>query len=621
MAEIKDEYIQWPGPATFPSASSTPAYDRYANGNTTVHSHKGWEWVEVDSPYQKAAASLAQAAIETAVQRASTVFGTVYYQRGNATDRPDFNGQAIGDTARIQDPQTLNIVAEWKWTGTSWEKTQISSEQISNLDVGRLTAGSASINELAARKIAADTGKFLQLTTDQLTVTGNASFVDLTAKHVWAKIVSAPEGEFGQIHAGMIAANSISSDNLQVGALDGQVITGAQIQSEKAPNRGLKISSGGVQVYSSNGWKALDINAQTGDIFINGRIGRRDTWSEVWFNDIVSRDNGLDDYNGYKRGCGLSFNSLQDDWWDGTISLRKASTGDPSLRIQAPYPKRLGNGSPALTVGTSAISMYSPAGGGTSFSFNNLGLSLQAQHVYWWMNDQGFSFGMKSDNQGRLYVGKNKIDIQMVNESQSRFWANDKTTTMQFNPQNQLWMASDGMHVYGTKRFIMQVPALTARRGGLWLVHAATESPYDGIEYWENLILDSGGRARWTLPDYVPRIASRRAPWIVLASGGARAVLDSSNSEEWHVNVSGTPGETVAVLVKGARMIDADVDDNGEPVMRDYARESPWHDGPPKPPGDGSDSGGGGNILPDGTPVDGGMYDPDQHLDPEGDVQ
>lgn len=621
MAEIKDEYIQWPGPATFPSASSTPAYDHYANGNNTVHSHRGWEWVEIDSPYQKAAASLAQAAIETAVQRASTVFGTVYYQRGNATDRPDFDGRAIGDTCRIQDPETLNIVAEWRWTGAAWEKMQVSGEQISNLDVGRLTAGSASINELAARKIAADTGRFLELTTDQLVVTGNASFVDLTAKHVWAKIVSAPEGEFGQIHAGMIAANSISSDNLQVGALDGQVITGAQIQSEKTPNRGLKLSGSGMQVYSSNGWKALDIDAQTGDISISGRIGRRDTWSEVWFNDIVSRENGLDEYNGYKRGCGLSFNSLQDDWWDGTISLRKASTGDPSLRIQAPYPKRLGNESPSLTVGTSALSMYTPAGGGASFSFNNLGLTLQAQHVYWWMNDNGFSFGMKSDNQGRLYVGKNKIDIQMVNESQSRFWANDKTTTMQFNPQNQIWMASDGMHVYGTKRFIMQVPALTASRGGLWLVHAATESPYDGIEYWENLTLDSEGRARWTLPDYVPRIASPKAPWIVLASGGARAALDRSNSEEWRVNVSGTPGETVAVLVKGARMINADVDDNGEPVMRDYARESPWHDGPPKPPGDGSGSGGGGNILPDGTPVGGGMYDPDQHLDPEGDVQ
>lgn len=610
MAEIKDEYIQWPGPATFPSASSTPAYDRYASGNTTVHSHKGWEWVEVDSPYQKAAASLAQAAIETAVQRASTVFGTVYYQRGNATDRPDFNGQAIGDTARIQDPQTLNIVAEWKWTGTSWEKTQISSEQISNLDVGRLTAGSAAINELAARKIAADTGKFLQLTTDQLTVTGNASFVDLTAKHVWAKIVGAPEGEFGQIHAGMIAANSISSDNLQVGALDGQVITGAQIQSERASNRGLKISSGGMQVYSSNGWKAMDINAQTGDISISGRLGRRDTWSEIWMNDIVSRETGIDTYNGQKWGCGLAFNSLEDDWWAGALTLVKASTGDPSLRLQGPYPKRLGRDSPYLSVGSSAIAMYTPIAN-ASFSFNNLGLALQAQHVYWWMNDAGFSYGTKSDNKPRLYVGNNEIHIRAMGESAARFWADKNTTTMQFGGNNQVWIANNGVHITGTKNFSMRVPVLTARRGGLWLEHACTESPYDGIEYWENVELGPEGHARWALPDYVPRIASAKAPWIVLASGGARAVLNRSNPEEWAVDVAGTPGTVVAVLVKGARMIDREIDETGEPVMRDYARESPWHVGPPAPNAGGALGGdSGNNNLPDDMSMGGGLYGP-----------
>ena len=611
MAEIKDEYIQWPGPATFPGAATTPSYDRYANGNTTVHSHKGWEWVEVDSPYQKAAAALAQSAVETAVQRASTVFGTVYYQRGNATDRPDFDGKAIGDTCRIQDPTTLNIVAEWKWTGSAWEKMQVSGEQISNLDVGRLTAGSASINELAARKIAADTGRFLQLTTDQLTVTGNASFVDLTAKHVWARIVSAPEGEFEQIKAGMIAANSITANELQAGAVDGQVITGATIQSERAANRGIKISSGGIQVYASNGWKAMDVNAQTGDISISGRIGRRDTWSEVWFNDIISRETGLDEYNGYKHGCGLAFNSLQDDWWDGTISLNKASTGDPSLRIQGPYPKRLGRESPYLTIGTAAISMYTPAGGGASFSFNNLGINMTAQSVYWWMNDQGFSFGKRSDNSQRLFISGDRIDIRMMSETLSRFWADKNTTTMQFGAQNQVWIANNGVHITGTKNFSMRVPELTAQRGGLWLEHACTESPYDGIEYWENIELDAEGRARWDLPDYVPRIASAKAPWIVLASDGARAVLDRSNPEEWHVDVTGAPSATVAVLVKGARMIDHEIAENGEPIMRDYARESPWHLGPPSP-NDGSAQGGepGGSGLSGDMSMGGGLYGP-----------
>lgn len=610
MAEIKDEYIQWPGPATFPGVTTTPAYDRYANGNTLVHSHRGWEWQEVDSPYQKAAAALAQSAIETAVQRASTVFGTVYYQRGNSTDRPDFDGKAIGDTCRIQDPQTLNIVAEWRWNGSDWEKMQVSGEQVSNLDVGRLTAGSAAINELAARKIAADTGQFLQLTTDQLTVTGNASFVDATARHVWAKIVSANEGEFQKIRAGMIAANAISADNLQVGALDGKVITGATIQTERGSNRGLKISSDGMQVYASNGWKSLDINSQTGAINISGHIGRRDSWSEVWLNDIYSRESGKDEHNGFKWGCGLAFNSLEDSWWDGAISLTKASTGDPSLRIQGPYPKRLGGSSPYIAVGTAAIAMYTPAGNG-SFSFNNLGVALNTSEVFWWMNDRGFSFGSSKDNRSRLYLGKDELDIRPFNSTPTtgaRIWADRSTMTMQFNQANQVWISSEGVHLTGNKQFAMRVPKATKARGGMWLTHSCTESPYDGLEYWENVTLDESGHAIWTLPNYVPLIASAKAPWVVFTSDGARASLDRSNAEEWHVKVAGTPGTEVAVLVKGARMIDHDIDELGEPIMRDYARESMWIL-PPSSRADSSRANSGDGPYAEETPVTlGGNY-------------
>lgn len=611
MAEIKDEYIQWPGPATFPGVTTTPAYDRYANGNTLVHSHRGWEWQEVDSPYQKAAAALAQSAIETAVQRASTVFGTVYYQRGNSTDRPDFDGKAIGDTCRIQDPQTLNIVAEWRWNGSDWEKMQVSGEQVSNLDVGRLTAGSAAINELAARKIAADTGQFLQLTTDQLTVTGNASFVDATARHVWAKIVSANEGEFQKIKAGMIAANAISADNLQVGALDGKVITGATIQSERASNRGIKISSAGMQVYASNGWKALDINAQTGAINISGHIGRRDSWSQVWLNDIYSRESGGDERDGLKWGCGLAFNSNEDDWWDGALTLVKASTGDPSLRLQGPYPKRLGKASPYISVGTAAISMYTPAGNG-SLSFNSSGINLQAKDVYWWMNDRGFSFGSTKDNNSRLYLGKDELDIRPFNStftSKARIWADGSKIAMQFNQANQVWISSEGVHLTGNKQFAMRVPKATKARGGMWLTHSCTESPYDGLEYWENVTLDESGHAIWTLPDYVPLIASSKAPWVVFTSDGARAVLDRSRAEEWRVEISGTPGAVVAVLVKGARMIDHDIDESGEPVMRDYARESMWIL-PPTGQASGGDMEDGGPQYGDSVTMGGNYYGP-----------
>lgn len=602
-------------PAFAATGHSAPANTRDAPGSTVVYSPKGWRWEEAGDDYSKSVSKLTSATMEGAVRRIKSSIGEVFYIRGTEDTRPPFDGTAIGDTCRVQDAQTLNIVAEWRWNGASWERMKVTSEQISNLDVGKLTAGAANIAEITARKIASDVGRFLEITTDQLTVTGNASFVNATAHHVWTKIITAEQGEFEQIKAGMIAANAISADNLQAGAIDGQVITGATLQSEHASNRGIKISSSGIQVYASGGWKAMDVNAQSGEIRISGRIGRRDTWSEVWFNDIVSRDNGQDEYNGYKNGCGLAFNSLEDDWWDGTLSLTRASTGDPALKLQGPYPKRLGRESPYLSVGTGAIAMYTPAGGGASFSFNNLGLSLQSQHVYWWMNNQGFSFGKKSDNTTRLYIGSDRITIGTMNENLSRFWASSEVTAMQYTGSYQVWIGTSGVNIVGGKKFSMRVPVLTAQRGGLWLEHSCTESPYDGIEYWENVELDSSGHATWALPDYVPRIASAKAPWVVFASDGASAVLDRSNPEEWTVGVTGSPSTTVAVLVKGARMIDVSVDETEEPTMRDYARESPWRLGPPDPP----------KFDTNGKPVDenmtmgGGLYGP--AANPEGDNQ
>lgn len=599
-------------PAFAALGQSSPTNSRTAPGSIIVYSPKGWRWEEAGDDYSKTISKLTAATMESAVRRIRTSMGEVSYIRGTSDTVPPFSGQSVGDTCRVQDAQTLDIVAEWRWDGATWERMKVTSEQISNLDVGKLTAGSANIAEVTARKIASDVGRFLEITTDQLTVTGNASFVNATAHHVWTEIVTAGQGEFEQIKAGMLAANSVSASNIQGGAIDGQVITGATIQSERAANRGIKISSGGIQVYAQNGWKAMDINAQSGEIQIDGRLGRRDTWSEVWFNNIVARENGLDEYEGYRYGCGLAFNSLHDNWWDGTISISKASTGEPSMRIQSPYPKRLGAASPHLTVGTAAIVMYTPGGGGgrdgSSFSFNRLGLNLQASDVYWWMNDRGFSFGTKADNLARLYVGRGELYIRPMGENYARFWADGNTTTMQFGPTNQVWISNTGVHITGTKNFSMRVPRLSAKRGGLWLMHASTESPYDGIEYWESLTLDSEGRARWALPDYVPLIASAKAPWVVFASDGARAVLDRSNPEEWRVDVMGAPGTTVAVLVKGARMIDHEVAEDGEPLMRDYARESVWHLPPPSP-GGGSSQGGEGS-LPDDMSMGGGLYGP-----------
>ncbi|WP_172458353.1 hypothetical protein, partial [Actinomyces bovis] len=93
---------------------------------------------------------------------------------------------------------------------------------------------------------------------------------------------------------------------------------------------------------------------------------------------------------------------------------------------------------------------------------------------------------------------------------------------------------------------------------------SSTESPYDGVEYWQTLALDSQGRGMWVLPAYVPAIGAPKAPWIALASTqdgspvAARLVQDQwgPDATPWHVELHGSPGVMVSVLVKGARILD-----------------------------------------------------------------
>lgn len=579
------QYVSVPGFAS--PGQSTPSHAGKAPGSTVIYSPKGWRWEEAGDDYSLAVSKLTGAAIEGAVRAVRSTFGTVFYIKGDTTTYPPFDGETVGATVRVQDAVTLDIVAEWSWDGARWVRMHVTSQQISNLDVGKLTAGSASIGELAARKIAGDVGRFLEITTDQLTVTGNASFTDVMARNIWSRVITAQNGEFEQIRAGMLAANSVSSDSIQVGALDGKVITGATIQSSNTSNRGIKINDDGLYVYDTRGNKTVAINAHNGEIEISGSVGRRDTWSVARFNDVVDRITNTDNNElGGKWGVGIVMESLEDDWWPGLVAISKASDGEPTLRMQAPIQKSKSSNSPYINLTPTAIAMYTPASGSSyaSFSLSSGGVFTSAKG--WWMNatDQSISYGNSGNT--ALFVSSDQYRVRPSSWSSGGLWGNGTNVVMEYSANNQVWIGSDGVHITGTKKFTMRVPGETRRRG-LWLDHSATESPYDGIEYWESVRLDDSGHATWTLPDYVPKIASKKAPWVVLTSSDAKAELVQTgfgaDAAPWTVEVSGEPGSMVSVLVKGARMIDIDMSDDGEPVMRDYARESPWHLGPQSP--------------------------------------
>lgn len=578
-------------PAFAAPGQSAPSNSQDAPGSTVVYSPKGWKWEEAGDDYSKTISKLTAATMESAVRRIRTSMGEVSYIRGTPDTVPPFDGRSVGDTCRVQDAQTLDIVAEWRWDGATWERMKVTSEQISNLDVGKLTAGSAAIAEVTARKIASDVGRFLEITTDQLTVTGNASFVNATAHHVWTEIITAGQGEFEQIKAGMLAANSVSASNIQGGAIDGQVITGATIQTDRGIRSGIKIDLTGIRAYTSNGKEtSFEVNAATGSVKVLGDVGIQDSWSTAQFIDIVETLTGNDvGQRGDRWGVGLAMNTKVFPYkYPALVTFKE----DPSvsggiLYLQAP--SNYEGATPNMRLATNGLSVYSGNTGTWQMNLSRSGFGAGAAGKGNFQVNDYNAFITVGGYESHLFIGDGGFKLRSKEEKLRAVWCNGHASVLGWDLNHQAVVDSTGFRAVGGKTFIMRVPGEWQKRR-MMLQHACTESPYDGIEYWENVELDSTGRATWVLPNYVPKIASPAAPWIVLTSSSASARLVrtgyGADAAPWAVEVSGQPGETVAVLVKGARQIDEWDPDTDAVALRDRSKESVWVIPPATSPND-----------------------------------
>ena len=578
-------------PAFASPGHSSPAYTRDAPDSTIVYSPKGWRWEEAGDDYSKSVSRLTSATMESAVRRIKSSMGEVFYIRGTEDTRPPFDGTAIGDTCRVQDAQTLDIVAEWRWNGTSWERMKVTSEQISNLDVGKLTAGSANIAEVTARKIASDVGRFLEITTDQLTVTGNASFVNATAHHVWSAIVTAGQGEFEQIKAGMLAANAVSADNIQAGAIDGQVITGATIQTSRTSRQGIKIDNTGLRAYDGRSANTtFEVNAADGKVKVLGEVGIQDSWSIAKFIDIVEKESGNDvGQRGDRWGVGLYMNKRVSPYnFPALVTFKE----DPSeqggiLYLQAPS-NATGN-SPNIRLSSTSLAAYSGRTSTWFFSASRTGFGAGAAGQGTInVNNYAATISVGSYRACMELQGDN-FRVEAPSDKWRGVWGYSGASALGWDQNHQVVVDRNGFRAVGGKTFIMRVPGEWQKRH-MMLQHACTESPYDGIEYWENVELDASGRATWTLPDYIPKIASPTAPWVALTSSAASATIVKTgygpDAEPWRVEVEGRPGEVVSVLVKGARQIDVWDPETDGVTFRDRSRESVWVLPPASNPGD-----------------------------------
>lgn len=530
----QDEYVSWPGTGIHPGTDAAyPGWGKIAPGSTSVHSPRGSVWEEVTG--------------NEALQAAGAL--------ANAARRAGQSGPV--DLSRISPDRPLS--------------------------------------EDAAKAIAQQVGRFLTVSTHQLVVSGSAAMQEAVIQEVWSRIITAKDGVFDKIRA----------NNLSAGIIDGQIITGATIRTA-ASGRRVQLDSSGIRLEDSGGTTSFSVNSHTGQVYLRGNIGTSDDWSSTFFKDVkdFARTSDWERWGG-KAASGIMWQRNTNPWAaPGFITCGEGHAGNPYITIQAPgdrledkhfWISRIGwehNGRGTYSRVDSGMIKLIAEGRGRLYldehrakfvnEFLDVGLEFESNKAF---------FGQWNAGEG-LHIKVASWSLTPLHGVGKGCWmtANDRVITMWHNRDKNASVGPNGFFANGGKNFIMRVPRLSKLRGGKYLRHASTESPWDGIEYWDNITVGENGTASWVVPDYVPAIASARAPRSVFATadrGAVNAWLDDSGSE-WRVRVKGEPGARVAVLLKLGRVLEGDQPE-GEPIedkatgWTDDADERMWVDPPELP--------------------------------------
>jgi len=111
-----------------------------------------------------------------------------------------------------------------------------------------------------------------------------------------------------------------------------------------------------------------------------------------------------------------------------------------------------------------------------------------------------------------------------------------------------------GMYVHGTfgatvKNFIIDHPTDPERQ----LVHASTESPTAGVEYWGMADLDKNGEAVVELPPYFEALTFVKGRAVLITPIGRPVPVGAEEIEDGRFTVYGAPNGKVSWLVKASR--------------------------------------------------------------------
>ncbi|MDR6142384.1 hypothetical protein QE375_001938 [Microbacterium foliorum] len=306
-----------------------------------------------------------------------------------------------------------------------------------------------------------------------------------------------------------IAANAITASELTALAITSKhTITGAKFQTTATVNRGIEITSAGLSAYNSAGQKTIDIDAGTGDATITGTIRNRTTGPRVQINSSDTRGNVW--------------------FYTGTAGSSPASiTSDPDGEGLMVFGGALSGG-----VRRASLQLYEQG----------------ANSVAGWYLGQMPANGSTVDPMGYINYTTN-TNLGITRNSGHYITLASTGTTHMTGVGVQV---NGNLVVTGAKNFAMAHPTLE----GMSLLHASTESPHNGVEYWSDgfVAIPETGEIEVILEDYFEPLTAPDHRIVMLSAGSADAGLWSSPVSDGRFTIHGAPGALVAWLVKARRI-------------------------------------------------------------------
>lgn len=592
------EYITWPGEKTTPGPDLFPGWSPTAHNSKVVHGMNGAEWVEVDRNQDPEAYNIAAHADQTRNDILAMVRqdgGRVFYYDGSGY--PPLRGYNPGDTARGREKTTGSILVEYKWNGLEWIQQRLTDGMISSLDVGKLTAGTANIQKVVADTIWAGILQAKSIVANKITgelIEANT----IRGDHIAANSISAEKLQTGSITAESGIIKSLDAGKITTGFINGQriaarSITAAQLAAGSITADSAVIDSISASKITTGTLKASLFDADTlrGQTFIGGRFIGGDF--------LLDPETSRQDMR-FGRSKAVPFKNESQEFTREVIGISAFSptTEQPILALGV-----IGNDDPVLSLygrqftdGNRYFSQLSPgqlylggvnATGTPTWSYirqsgQDLAISTRQEnvntplsnllmsptHFYAAGNYRGSTpkwmfhlttGGHRSDIlcDGDLHIHASAgYSVYIDSYIRSRFPFTQNDWGAGGNEENVLrkTLINGSLRATGRissdqgKNFITRHPT----KKDHILLHACTESPYDGIEYWDNATLPENGEMTIELPEYFDKLHREDAPTSVFASNGVKVL---GPVEGGRFKVKGEAGAWFSWQVKAARRI------------------------------------------------------------------